>query len=174
MHKLRLFTVLAGLAFLAACQEQASEQAETTDPAVDTAAEEDAIHALGDSYETAYNAGTTDAVLTLYTDDAVVILHDGTTTTPAEDVNTNMTEAPGSSIAIDPERTTVGASGDVAHETGTYTIMVPGPDGQPVSQTMRYVVGLKKVDGTWKLDTVISTAPIAADAPADAEATTTE
>jgi uncharacterized protein (TIGR02246 family) len=162
MRKSFLFAPLAALAFLA-CEQQAAEQAATEEAAVDPAAEVDAIHALADSYEQAFNAGDKAAVLALYTPGATEIMADGTTATAAENVEATMGDsATGATISIEPERTEVSEAGDMGYDMGTYTITAPGPDGQTVSQTMRYLVTVKKVDGAWKLDAVMGSAPIEA------------
>jgi uncharacterized protein (TIGR02246 family) len=170
MQKLLTLAAVATLTLLVACQEQATEQGETTEPAVDVAAEEASIRTLGDTYEQAWNAGDVDAVIALYTSDATEIAHDGTTMPASESVRATATANPGSTVSIDPDRTTVAASGDVAYETGTFTITATGPDGQPIAMTQRYLVAFKKVDDTWKADIVMSSAPLAA---ASAEGTTT-
>jgi len=154
------FLTLAVLAL--ACEQQAEETEEMAEPAVDVAAEEQAIRDFADGYEQAYNSGNADAVIALYTGESSEIAADGTAEPHDASVRATMSENPGSTIAIDHERTVVASSGDLAYDMGTYTITVVGPDSQPMPLTMRYLVGLRKVDGAWKLDVTMSSNPIPA------------
>jgi ketosteroid isomerase-like protein len=149
---------IAGLAL--ACEQQAGETEETAEPAVDLAAEEQAIRDFADQYEQAYNSGNPDAVIALYTSESSEIAADGTAEPHDASVRATMSESPGSTISIDHERTVVASSGDLAYDMGTFTITAIGPDSQPIPLTMRYLVGLKKVDGAWKLDVTMASNPI--------------
>lgn len=172
MH-LRTWAALLGMAsFVLACQ-QASEQATTESPesaAVDVAAEEEALHALADQYEQSFAARDANALAGYFTPDAVWIAHDGTRTEGAEGLlaqYTAMFESPGAAtIDIQPERTVVAESGDVAYEVGSATVTATDPDGQALPpQTTQYLVTFAKGDdGQWKLTSGMDTAP-AAEAP---------
>ena len=167
MH--RFLTLIPAAALVLACQQAATEQAETTEPAVDLAAEEQAIHALADGYEEAFSAGNVDAVLAMYTSDATENSPDGTAAPAADAVRTTMSQTPpGSTFTIEHEKTVISSSGDVAYDMGTFTIAGTGPDGQTFTETHRYLVGLEKVDGAWKLDATMSSMPVGAAAPAEA------
>jgi uncharacterized protein (TIGR02246 family) len=164
--------LVAGAGLVLACEQQ--EEATEAAPAVDVAAEEQAIHDLADQYEQAYDAGDADAVIALYTSEASEIAADGTAEPADANVRRILTDLPGSTISIDAERTVVASSGDVAYESGTYTVTAMGPDSQPMPATMRYLVALRKVDGAWKLDFTMSSNPIGAaggDTTATAETT---
>jgi len=166
---MRTLTTLATLATLMlgiACQEQpATEQAETTELAVDLAAEEQAIHDVAARYREAVAAKDADVLTAFYTDDAVWTAHDGTTirgTDAIREFYQPMVTAEGTaSMEIQPEATVIAASGDVAYEYGTTTSTMTSPEGEAMSQTARYVVLLRKVDGEWKLAGGMDTAPIA-------------
>src|SRR3990172_5564919 len=96
---------LAGLVL--ACEQQAAETEEATEPAVRVAAEEQAIRDFADQYEQAYNSGTPDAVIALYTSESSETAADGTAEPHDASVRATMSEAPGSTISIDHERTVV-------------------------------------------------------------------
>ena len=174
MH-LRTWAALLGMAaFVISCQ-QASEQAATESPAVDVAAEEEALNALADQYETEFAAKNTEAIVGHFTPDAVWIAHDGTRTEGAEALRaqyTTMFESPGdATIEIQPEKTIVAASGDVAYTIGTATVTATGPDGQTMSQTTQHIVTFAKGDdGQWKLTGGMDTAPLAPAAEGETEA----
>src|SRR5688500_5971184 len=129
MH-LRTWAPLLGMAaFMISC-EQATEQAATESPAVDVAAEEQAIHALADRYEQEFAAKNVEAIVGMFTPDAVWIVHDGTRTEGAEGLRaqyTTMFGSPGdATIDIQPETIIVAASGDVAYSVGTATVTATG------------------------------------------------
>ena len=161
MH--RFLTLIPAAALVLACQQAATEQAETTEPAVDLAAEEQAIRAFADSYEEAVAAGNTDAVIGMYTADATTAAHDGTAAPAADAVRTMMASTPpGATFTIDHETIVIASSGDLAYDAGTYTVAGTGPDGQTFTETHRYLVALEKVDGAWKLGATMDSAPVGA------------
>lgn len=154
---------LAALAFLVACERQEPvETGEmTTEPTVDVAAEEQAIRDLADRYEQAMATGDANAVLLFYTDDAIIIMPDGSAGSASETVGSFMAELPaGTTMSIDHAGTVVAASGDLAYDHGTLTLRSTGPDGQTVEETHQYLVTLEKVDGEWKLAATMDSGPI--------------
>ena len=56
---------------------------------------------------------------------------------------------PGFDLAIMPEQVSVSSSGDMALDRGTYKLAV-APDGKAMTDTGKYVVVWRKVDGEWK------------------------
>ena len=179
MH-MRTWAALLGMAAFAISCQQASEQAATESPAVDVAAEEEALNALADSYEQEFAAKNVEAIVGFFTPDAVWIAHDGTRTEGADAMRaqyTTMFESPGeSTIDIQPETIVVAASGDVAYTLGTGTVTATGPDGQTITQTTQHLVTFAKGDdGAWKVSAGMDTAPLAPAAEGEtAEAPATE
>lgn len=175
--KLAFLFVLVGL-FAFACSKEPADDAGALEetPIVDVAAEEAALQALGDSYVQAVAAKDIDTLVNFWTEDVVGIAHDGTTMTGHEAIRASYTEqfsAEGSpSMEIVPERRAVASSGDLAYEIGTYTMTMTGADGAATSSSYRYVVGYQKIDGAWKVDFSMDSAPLPAAeaAPATAEA----
>lgn len=158
----RAWIGLLVVAALALGCKQAEESGEMEAPAVDMAAEVQAIHDLEERYMQAFEARDVDAVLALHTADAMEIAHDGTAEPSSNSVRTQLESAPpGTTISIDSEETSVSAAGDVAYDVGTYTMTVPDPQGG-VSETYRYVAGFRKEDGVWKVAVVIGTAALGA------------
>lgn len=151
--RLALFTIVA-------CQQPAERTDQATEPVVDTAAETDSIHRFADRYEQAYNAGDAAALVAMYTEDAIAIV-DGTLEPARDGIRNAMETIPrGTTLSVDHERTVVAASGDVAYDMGTTTVTLPAPGGGATPLTQRYIVALRKVDGEWKLDAVMASAPI--------------
>lgn len=172
MRKFFLLAPLAALGFLA-CEQQAAEQAATEEPVVDIAAEEQALNALAEQYEQNFAAKDGAALAGYFTEDAVWIAHDGTRTEGREAIQANyagMAESPATmSIDIQPERYTIAASGDVAHEIGRATVTSTMPDGQTTTETTQYIVLFRKGDdGQWKLTGGMDTAPLAPEGEAAA------
>jgi uncharacterized protein (TIGR02246 family) len=165
---MRTLSTLAALGIVllwTACQQAATEQGEATESVVDLAAEEQAIQDLGARYEQAIAAKDADALAAFYTDDAVWTTHDGTTIEGPDAIREFyqpvVTAEGTASMEIHREATVIAASGDVAHEYGSYTSTMTTPEGEASSQTVRYVVLFRKVDGEWKVAGGMDTAPIA-------------
>ncbi len=154
MRRFSLFAPLAAVMFLA-CQQQAAEQAATEEPAMDTAAAEQAILDLANGYEQAVGAKDVEAVTNMWTGDVLFAEHDGTTISGSDGMRafyTQIFSAPGTIAEdINPEKTVVSSAGDIAYQYGTYTVTMTGEDGQSASETHRYVVTLRNENGAWKL-----------------------
>ncbi|CAN5168044.1 hypothetical protein BH18GEM1_BH18GEM1_22030 [soil metagenome] len=171
-----LLTIVSSLALFLGCQKQPppEEAATMEEPVVDVATEVEAIHQVADRYEQAFAAKDVEALLGFYTDDAIWIAHDGTTTSGTDAFRqeyTEMTSQPGTTaMEIVPERTVVASAGDVGYTIGTYTLTTTAADGTPIQEGYRYVVGLEKVGGEWKVDFTMDSAPLAAEPPVSASA----
>ena len=135
--------IAAGLLVLAGCQRAT----------VDTAAEMDAIKAVNKAWNDNYAAGDAAAIVALYADDAVVLAPGYATASGRDAIRTLMeadvagTKAAGISLNISPE-STVEMSGDVAWQTGTFT--VTDASGAQVD-TGKFLSVLRKKDGKWSL-----------------------
>jgi uncharacterized protein (TIGR02246 family) len=165
--RIRMLTALVAILGLGlACEEQqtAEERGEMAEPVVDLAAEEEAIRALGDRYEQAFAAKDTEALSTMWTDDPVWILHDGTEQSGAQAIQDAYTRdfaaTTTQTFEINPTKTVVASSGDVAYETGTYTVRGTLSDGTAMEQRHRYLVTFRKENGQWKLAHGMDTAPL--------------
>ena len=168
--RIRSLTICLALAAMAlACEQRAVEEGETvetTEPAVDVAAEEEALSALADRYEQVFAAKDIDGLTGLWTDDAVWVRHDGTEVSGTQALRDAYTqEFAGTStqtFQVDPAETVVAESGDVAYERGTYTVRATTPDGSTIEETYRYLVTFRKENGEWKLASAMDTAALAA------------
>lgn len=166
-----LLTIVSSMALLAGCQQRPPAEEGTTieEPVVDVAAEVEAIHQLADRYEQAIAAKDVEALVAFWTDDAIWIDHDGTTTSGADafrESYSEMTSQPGTTaFEIAPDRTVVASSGDIGYEIGIYTNTTTTPDGEIVQEGYRYVVGFEKVAGEWKVDFAMNSAPLVAASP---------
>lgn len=157
----RIHPMLAALAAvtiaLAGCQQQASEEGAADETAAaESMNDQAALEAMTDSYAEAFAAHDWDKVLGFHTSDYQEITPDGGTMS-YDEVSAALrdsAQAPpeGGRLTIDAETFEIAASGDVAYGSGTATFSAPGPDGQPMSETTRWVAGFQKVDGEWKVD----------------------
>ena len=144
-------------ASLAACEQPAQETGGMEEGA-DTLAAVDAeaqLDSLRMAYEEAWAARDWDAISGMMTSDyqeigpegvlgydqAIAMMRDSANMPPE-----------GARLSIDMEDTQVAESGDVAYSSGTSTVTMTGPDGQEMSQTMRWVAGFERADGQWKVD----------------------
>jgi uncharacterized protein (TIGR02246 family) len=171
--RIRTLTALLAVAGLAlACEQQTAEEggetmeaADTMQPAVDVAAEEQAIRDLADRYEQAFAAKDIEALSTMWVDDAVSIQHDGTEFSGGQAIRDSYTkqfEATNTqSFEINPTQTVVASSGDVAYEVGSYMVRGTSTEGATIEETHRYLVTFRKENGEWKLAYGMDSAPLA-------------
>jgi len=103
-----------------------------------------------------------------YAEDAVLMMEDAPDihgkAALAEGVGAMM-EDPNFALSFAADDVVVARSGDLAYETGSYTMTMSGPDGTPATETGHYVcVWEKQADGTWKavVDAPVSDPPAAA------------
>lgn len=135
--------VAVGLLALAGCQKAT----------VDTAAEMDAIKAVNKAWNDNYAAGDAAAVVALYADDAVVLAPGYAMASGRDAIRTLIetdvagSKAAGVSLNISPD-STVEMSGDVAWQTGTFT--VTDASGATID-TGKFLSVLCKRDGKWTL-----------------------
>lgn len=142
----RLLASLFLLPILAGCQPAA--------PKVDTAAEEQAIRDQVAVFNTAVAAYDTQALGALYAQDAALLPPnqerlDGPAAIQQFFAGMQQVNA---SMVIAPTVIVVAASGDLAMEEGTWTVTMPTPDGGTFSDNGKYLVGWKKIDGTWLME----------------------
>jgi len=137
-------TVTAGLA-IAGCT-----------PAVDTAAEEEAIREVAASWLELSQRQDAAGVAGLFAEDGAVYWEDRPATSGVDAIEAFMTrefaENPSAEGGFAPDRIDVAASGDLAVEQGTY---------QALSDQGRYITVHRKIGGEWRVQTdmSVSTAP---------------
>jgi uncharacterized protein (TIGR02246 family) len=122
--------------------------------AVDTAA----ISAAVDSFIQAHNAAIavrdTDAIVALYTDDAMVFPAGAARVDGREAIRAMWAKslrAPGLELSMASQHKLVAQAGDMVSDMGTYDFRMSGPDGRTVHDVGKYVTVMKKVDGRWKM-----------------------
>jgi len=143
-------------------------------PAVDTQKEEQAIRKLDADWNAAIAKKDLDAIVNLYAPDGATMWPDappskGTAAIRAAWIE--LMKTPGISATIVVERLQVAQSGDVAFDEGHVDLEVDTPQGR-AKETVKYLVGWKKVDGAWKVayDMYNANAPAPPPPPAPAPA----
>jgi len=118
-----------------------------SDTSADTAADEEAIHALIESWSAASEAKDADAFVAVYADDAVLMMEGVSNLVGKEAIHAamvGMMQDPHFSLVFDPKQVVVAASGDLAYETGAYTLSASDAQGNQVTQHGQYVVVSEK------------------------------
>ncbi len=138
-----LLASLLLLPVLAACQPAA--------PTVDLAAEEEAILAQVVAFNAAVAAYDGAATAAVYATDAVILPPNQERQTGSawfESMITGLEQLKGTFV-VTPVAIVVAASGDLAVEEGTWKSTIPGADSTTFEDNGKYLVGWKKVNGTW-------------------------
>lgn len=167
---MKALTRTAGLALtvvLGACAQQAAPP--PTPPPDTRSADEAAIRAAVKEWSAAAQAKDAAKFTSFYTDDAVVMLEgapDASGIAAIREAIAGMMQDPAFALSFEATSVVAARSGDLAYETGTYSMTMTGPDKKPAAQVGHYVVVWRKqADGSWK---VAVDAPISDPPPAPA------
>lgn len=165
MSSRRLFVPSLCVLALAAC----AQQAPAPSPPPDTrAADEAAIHALVKGWAAAAEAKDVEAFCAVYADDAVVMMEgmaDVSSKAAIREAMTGMMQDSNFALSFAADKVVVARSGDLAYETGSYSMTLSDAKQKPATQAGHYVVVWRKeADGSWKvvIDAPISDPPAAA------------
>jgi uncharacterized protein (TIGR02246 family) len=138
---------------LAACAQPqpAPSPTATTDT---RAADESAIRAAVKEWSAAAQAKDPEKFSSFYAEDAVVMLGNSPDFSgkPAiREALGGMMQDPNFALSFENDKVVVARSGDLAYETGTYTMTMSDPKKKPATEKGHYVVvWQKQADGTWK------------------------
>jgi uncharacterized protein (TIGR02246 family) len=158
LHRMRLASVLAFFA-LGACA--------TT--MVNQASEEQAIRAVDNEYQTAFNAHDADRLVAVHAPDALVMISNAPLASGSSALRGSFADffkASAPSLSFTPTRIDV-ASPTVATEVGTYTLTLDTPQGK-VTDRGNYSTVWHKINDQWRIavDAPVSTTPLPAMAAA--------
>ena len=165
MKRVAVVSVLVLLFVLAACAAPPPPA-----PPDHRAEAETAVRGLVEQWSAAAAAKDAEGFVSFYADDAVLILEDAPDFRGIEALREaigGMMQDPAFALAFAADEVVAARSGDLAYETGAYTMTMSGPDGNPVSETGHYVaIWRKQADGAWKVavDAPVSDPPEAAPA----------
>jgi uncharacterized protein (TIGR02246 family) len=146
----------AAMLLLAACQaadrnESTAADAVTTATA-DVVAEEKAVRAQIERWLQLVKAKDAGAIAALYADDGMVMppnAPSGKGAAAIEQIWAGMMATPGFDLIFVPDQIVISSSGDMALDRGTYRLSM-APGGKPMTDTGKYVVVWRKMNGTWK------------------------
>ena len=119
---------------------------------VDSTADEQAIRGQVDRWLQLVKAKDAAAIAALYAEDGAVMPPSapiGKGRTAIQQTWASMMQTPGFDLTFVPDQIIVSSSGDMALDRGTYKLAV-APNGKPQTDTGKYVVVWRKIDGEWK------------------------
>jgi uncharacterized protein (TIGR02246 family) len=159
MNVMRRFVAMLAMLVAVGCAQRPAEPPDTR------AADEAAIRASIREWSAAAQAKDVAKFVSFYADDAVVMMAgtpDISGITAIRDGIGGMMQDPNFALSFEPDNVVVARSGDIAYETGPFTMTMSGPDQKPATEKGHYVVVWRKqADGTWKvaLDVPVSDPP---------------
>lgn len=165
----RTFTVIGALIIAACAQQPAPQPTATPDT---RAADEAALRAAIEEWAAAARGKDAAKFVSFYAEDAVVMMEDSPDVSGLAGIReaiVGMMQDPAFALSFEPANVVVARSGDVAYETGPYSLTTTGPDKKPATESGHYVaVWRRQADGTWKVavDAPISDPPAPPPAPA--------
>ena len=152
MTNLSRHVALIGALALAGCATDAPPPAEPPDT---RAADEAAIHAAVKEWSAAAQAKDAEKFASFYTEDGVLMLEnapDARGIAALREGIAGMMQDPNFALSFAADKVEAARSGDLAYETGSYTLTMSDPQGNPATQNGHYVVVWKKdASGTWKV-----------------------
>ena len=152
-NKLLLLSISALL--LASCearQEPANGAANASAATVDAKADEGAIREQVTRWLQLVAAKDASGIAKFYTEDGAVMPPNAPIAkghASIEKAWASMMSTPGFDLTFAPEEIVLSSSGDMALDRGTYRLAI-APSGKPQTDTGKYVVVWRKVDGEWK------------------------
>ncbi|HKV99304.1 MAG TPA: DUF4440 domain-containing protein [Vicinamibacterales bacterium] len=158
----RTIVCIAGTLLIGACAEPAP-------PPVDLQKEEQAIRKLDDDWNAMIAKKDVDGIVKLYAADGATMWPDAPASKGTDAIRAAWVElfkAPGISGTIVADRIQIAQSGDLALDEGHVNLEMDTPQGR-AKETVKYLVGWKKVGGAWKVayDMYNSNAPAAPPPP---------
>jgi uncharacterized protein (TIGR02246 family) len=144
---------LAAAVALAACTQQPAPAPSA--PPDTRAADEAALRALIRDWSAAAQAKDAGKFVSVYADDAVVMMAGAPDIRGLAAIREGipaMMQDPAFALSFEADRVEVARSGDLAYETGSYSMTMTGPDKKPATEKGHYVVVWRKgADGAWKV-----------------------
>ena len=157
MNARALSAAVATALLLAGCnakREEAAPAAEPAKPAVDIAAEEQAINARNGEWMNFMNAHDADAISGMYAPDAVTI-YDGKVQNGVAEIvagsRENNASHPDSVTNWTTDSLHIAESGDLAYEIGSLHADPDGAAGKAPATDGKYITVWVKTDGGWRV-----------------------
>ncbi|WP_405124998.1 YybH family protein [Ralstonia pseudosolanacearum] len=147
-HFIFAVTVASTLAVPGVTFGQTSQKIESA-----TSSDERAIHAIHQRWAGLIQAKNASAIEKLYADDAVLLAPSERAVSGRAAIGARWARQlalDGLKFDLHPQQLLISASGDLAHERGTYDFAAKLPQGS-ITDTGKYVLGWRKVGGEWKV-----------------------
>jgi uncharacterized protein (TIGR02246 family) len=152
MKTLTRHVAMIGVLALAGCAAEAPPPAELPD---NRAAEETALRSALAEWSAAAEEKDAEKFASFYTEDGILMLEnapDARGMAALVQDTTGMMSDPNFSLSFAPDKVEVARSGDLAYDTGSYTLTMSDPGGNPVTIKGHYVdVWKKNAAGEWKV-----------------------
>jgi uncharacterized protein (TIGR02246 family) len=152
MRTLTRHMALIGALALAGCAAEGPPPAEPPDTRAD---DEAAIRAAIEDWSASAQAKDAAKFASFYTEDGILMLEQMANLqgpTAIEEAHAAMMRDPSFDLSFAADHVEVARSGDLAYETGSYTMTMSDPEGNPATHTGHYVVVWKKdAAGSWKV-----------------------
>ena len=150
MNALGRIGVLIGALVVVGCAQQPAP------PSPDTrAADEATIRAQVKEWSAAAQAKDAAKFASFYAEDGVIMLEDAPDISGMAAIREaigGMMKDPNFALSFEADNVVVARSGDLAYETGHYTMTLTGTDAKPTTENGAYVVVWRKQsDGAWKV-----------------------
>ncbi len=128
-------------------------------PTVGVEAERAALRDIAVQWAEAANEKDIPGIVALYTADASLLPPDAARVSGTDAVRglwAESVESPGYAVTVQTMETEVSRTSDLAYSRGTHKVTVDDPEGNPVTDSGKWVVVCKKqTDGSWKIVTHI-------------------
>lgn len=151
MTSLGRIGLVAGAVILVGCAQQAPAP---TPPPDTRAADEAAIRAAITEWVASAQAKDAEKFASFYAEDAVLMMAGSAPVSGAaiSAATGAMMQDPNFALSFEPSSVVVARSGDLAYETGTFSLTMSDPKKKPATETGDYVVvWQKQADGSWKV-----------------------
>lgn len=149
MKTLSRHVVLVTALAVTACAPPPAEQPDTR------AEDEVAIRDAVEQWSASAQAKDADAFVSFYTDDGRLMVEDAPDMQGRDALHegiAGMMQDPNFDLSFGPDEVVVARAGDIAYETGTYTLTMTGEDGEAATEQGHYlVVWEKQAGGEWKV-----------------------
>ena len=149
MNVMRRFVAMVAVLVAVGCTQRPAEPPDTR------AADEAAIRASIREWSAAAQAKDAAKFVSFYADDAVVMMAGAPDISGIAAIREGiggMMQDPAFALSFAADNVVVARSGDLAYETGAYSMSMTGPDNKPATEQGHYVVVWRKqADGAWKV-----------------------
>ncbi len=156
-----LLVLTLAILFLVSCEKAAK----------DTTAEDlQAINAKRIQYANDFNQGDAAVVAAHYTEEAKYLPPNSQMIVGRESIQAFIQASFDAGVGnLQLTAIELSVYGDMAHDIGKYTLTIQPEEGEAISDSGKYLVILKRVNGTWKLDAVCLNTSLPLPAPEEEE-----